>query len=70
MAQLALIKSEFKVSSAKCLNDIVDFLKVQTAPMQALFSEIATLTRLLLVLPATNAVSERSFSAMSVIKNI
>ena len=44
VAQLALIKSEFKVSSAKCLNDIVDFLKVQTAPMQALFSEIATLT--------------------------
>ena len=70
VAQLALIKSEFKVSSAKCLNDIVDFLKVQTAPMQALFSEIATLTRLLLILPATNAVSERSFSAMRVIKTI
>ena len=37
--------------------------------MQAFFSEIVKLTQLLLVMPATNAVSERSFSAMRVIKN-
>ena len=69
VAQLAILQSEFKGEHVKCLNDIVEFLKVQTAPMQALFSEIVTLTRLLLVMPATNAVSERSFSAMRVIKN-
>ena len=37
--------------------------------MQAVFSEIVKLIKFLLVMPATNAVSERSFSAMRVIKN-
>ena len=37
--------------------------------MQVFYSEVFKLTQLLLVMPATNAVSERTVSAMRVIKN-
>ena len=63
-----MLKHEFR-GSVNCLNDIIDLLKRQNAPMQAFFSEIVKLTKLLLVMPATNAVSERSLSAIRVIKN-
>ena len=37
--------------------------------MQFFYSEVLKLTQLLLVMPATNAVSEGTFSVMRVIKN-
>ena len=45
---------------------IINFLN---ANERALFSEIATVVKLILVMPATNALSERSFSALRRIKN-
>ena len=46
------------------LHDIVNYLKVHTAAEQVLFSEVVSLVRIVVVNPATNAVSERTFSAM------
>ena len=50
------------------LNDIVDYLRILEAPMRAIYSEVVTLVRILLVIPATNATSERTFSALRRIK--
>ena len=68
MAQLDMLRNEFK-GHVNCLNDIVDLLKRHNVLIEALFSEVVKLTKLLLVMPATDAVSERSFRAMWVIKN-
>ena len=54
--------SEFDV------NDLVTFLQSLDSSRRKLLSEISTLGKLLLVLPATNAVSERSFSALKRVK--
>ena len=54
--------SEFDV------NDLVTFLKSLDSSRRKLLSEISTLGKLLLVMPATNAVGERSFSALKRVK--
>ena len=54
--------SEFDV------NDLVTFLQSLDSSRRKLLSEISTLGKLLLVMPATNAVSERSFSTLKWVK--
>ena len=54
--------SEFDV------NDLVTFLQSLDSCRRKLLSEISSLGKLLLVMPATNAVSERSFSALKRVK--
>ena len=54
--------SEFDV------NDLVTFLQSLDSSRRKLLSEISTLGKLLLVMPATNAVSERSFSTLKRVK--
>jgi len=51
------------------LPDIIEYFKSRSSAKLTLFSEIGTLLKLLLVMPATNAVSERSFSALRRIKS-
>lgn len=51
------------------LFDIIEYFKSRSPAELTLFSEIGTLLKLLLVMPATNAVSERSFSALRRIKS-
>ena len=48
--------------------DVVKFMKELPEAQRQLFSEVSTLVKLILVLPATNAVSERSFSSLRRIK--
>ena len=48
--------------------DLVTFLQSLDSSRRKLLSEISTLGKLLLVMPATNAVSERSFSALKRVK--
>ena len=48
--------------------DIVEKFKSLSQAEQSHFSEVVYLLRLLLVMPATNAVSERSASALRLIK--
>ena len=54
--------SEFDV------NNLLTFLQSLDSSRRKLLSEISTLGKLLLVMPATNAVSERSFSALKRVK--
>ena len=54
--------SEFDV------NDLLTFLQSLDSSRRKLLSEISTLGKLLLVMPATNAISERSFSALKRVK--
>ena len=50
------------------LSDVIYFFKTLTPAKQDLLSEVCTLLRLLLVTPASNAVSKRSFSALRRVK--
>jgi hypothetical protein len=50
------------------VNDLVKFFQSLDNARKLLLSEIYTLGKLLLVMPATNAVSERSFSALKRVK--
>ena len=49
--------------------DVKKYLQELTPAVKALFSEVVLLMKLILVLPATNATSERSFSAMRSVKS-
>ena len=64
--QLTILKTHAQESSVTSVSSIIDFLNAN-AP--ALLSEIATVVKLILVMPATNPLSERSFSALRRIKN-
>ena len=64
--QLTILTMQSEENSLTSLSFIVDFLRANDS---ALFSEIATVVKLLLVMPATSALSERSFSALKRIKN-
>ena len=48
--------------------DLLDFFQSLGNARKLLLSEICTLGKLMLVMPATNAVSERSFSALKRVK--
>ena len=54
-------------SKAK-LNDIIDYVRGLSTNEQQLISAVVTVIQLILVMPATNAISERSFSAMRRLK--
>ena len=51
------------------MSEIIDFYKSLTPAQQLLLSEVCKLFKLLLVMPATNATSERSFSPLCRIKS-
>lgn len=51
------------------LADIVTYAKSLTPSQKELLSEVCTLLKLILVMPATNAVSERTFSALRRVKS-
>ena len=50
------------------MNDIINFFKNLNSGQKILLSEVITLGKILFVLPATNATSERSFSALKRVK--
>ena len=50
------------------LSDALEFFHQLSKPMLGMFSEMVTLIKALLVIPATNASSERTFSALRPIK--
>ena len=50
------------------LESVVTYLKLLNDVELAFYSEVVKLVKLILVLPATNAVSERSFSALHRLK--
>ena len=68
--QLESLKTYFeKQESEKVkLSDIFGYLRKLEPAMRAIYSEIVTLVRILLVIPATNATSERTISALRRVK--
>lgn len=69
--QLQNLSTHFK-SCAKqstiSFKDVCDYLKSLSKAQQSFFSQVVVLVTLILVMPATNASSERSFSALRQIK--
>ena len=61
-AQLEILAVHFQSTENASFKDIKEYLRSLSPSTRSLFSEVITL---ILVLPATNAASERSFSAMS-----
>ena len=51
-------------SSVHDLGSVLKFLKELSHPQRPLMSEVCTVASLILVMPASNAVSEQSFSLM------
>ena len=67
LLQLQSLAAQFREDPDRprlLLHDIVNYLKTHTAAERVLFSEVVSLVRIVVVNPATNAVSERTFSAM------
>ena len=69
-AQLQIFASHFaSADGSVSLRDCLSFLRELSDEHREFYSELCTIVRLLLVVPATNAISERSFSAMRRIKS-
>ena len=65
---LDIFSRPFQVEGDVTVSDIVTFFQKCTSGQLELISEVMKLVILLLVMPTTNAASERSFSAMRLIK--
>ena len=62
-----LLISPRKVKNTS-IKDILKYLRNISSGQKALLSEICVIAKLILVMPATNAISERSFSALRRVK--
>ena len=67
-AQLETFYTNYPAVKNKCLHDVLGLVKKFSPAEKAMLSEVMKVVRLLLVMSATNAISERSFSAMRCIK--
>ena len=68
LVQLHTFHTNYKIEANMNMYNVIKIVQGMSEPEKSLFSQVVKLTRLLLVIPATNAVSERSFSAMRRIK--
>lgn len=68
LTQLQTLRVQLGTETDLGLNDVVAYLKNLSSVTVDYFSEVFNLVRLILVVPATNAVSERSASALRRLK--
>lgn len=70
-AQLDILATHFQTNrdNRVTVNDCIEYVRNLKSPERVLFSEVWKVIKLMLVVPATNAVSERSFSAMRRLKS-
>ena len=66
--QLETLSTQFDGKSGVSLRDVVAYMTTFSAAELGIYSEVIALLKLILVNPSTNAVTERSFSAMRRIK--
>ena len=66
--QLGILASNIPLEAAQNLNTVITYLQELSQAQRLLLSEVCILAFLILVMPATNAVSERSFSALRRLK--
>ena len=62
--QLEVLSNYFSSKDKVVLSDIIEFFQTSSSGQLELLSQVTKLVSLLLVMPATNAESERSFSAV------
>ena len=67
-AQLKNLGTHFTDTPAVNLREIIEYPRSLSSAARNFFSEVCEVAELILVMPATNAVSERSFSTMRRIK--
>ena len=67
-SQLTSLAAQFDGQKEPHLRDILTYLRSISSSEHTIFSEVVTLLKIILVNPATNAVCERSFSAMRRLK--
>ena len=67
--QLGILSSNISSDSTKDLNSIIHYLQNLSQAERSLLSEVCTLASLILVMPATNAVSEHLFSSLRCLKS-
>ena len=68
ITQLHLFHAHYPPEKRTCIHDAVSVVKGMSVGEKQLLSQVVKVVKLLLVMPATNAISERSFSAMRRIK--
>ena len=68
VVQLKSLETLFEGQRGVDFRAIVKVLKSYSVAEREIFSEVMTLVKLVLINPATNAISERSFSAMRRLK--
>ena len=68
ITQLHLFHANYPPEKRTCIHDAVSVVKGMSVGEKQLLSQVVKLVKLLPVMPATNAISERSFSAMRRIK--
>ena len=69
--QLKLLETHFSEqnSTSVTFEDCLKYLRSLSGAQRSFYTEVCVLVRLILVMPATNAVSERSFSSMRRLKS-
>ena len=67
--QLEALASTFKDQEGTSLSDIIAFFRNSSSAQKAFLSEVGNILKLRLVMPAINATSERSFSALRRLKS-
>ena len=67
--QLGVLSNNIPSESAQDLNYVINYLQKVCQAQRPLLSEVCTLASLILVMPATNAVSEHSFSSPRCLKS-
>ena len=68
-AQLEILTSNIESGKAMDIADVKKHLQQMTSAEKTLLSEVILVMKLILVMPAINATSERSFSAMRCLKS-
>jgi len=62
------ISEGFNPDSSFSINELIKFLQALPEAKQLLIKEVVKIAKIMLVMPATNALSERSFSALRRLK--
>ena len=67
--QLSLFHANYPSTARTCIHDVASLVRGMSVGERALMSQVVKIICLLLDMPATNAISERPFSAMCCIKS-
>ena len=67
-AQMKIFQTMFPDNDSLCYTDVIDFFKKLEPGKRDFISEVCKVFELILVLPASNAEVERSFSKLKIIK--